>query len=532
MKNEYDNAPYVADLGFVGLGLSNAMTFLNFLNELIEEPPLHAIRVLLIEQHPVHFTGVAYGPRSGPNSLLINTLDEFIGDEERRDYLEWLGENKTRLLKEFASAGGELSEQWIKTFQNAEVSTLESSVCVPRVFFGQFLREQVFSTLKLATLLGVVDAQAITGEVRDLTRTPIGYSLDVEGQPWSLLAEKVVLGVGPPVPRQLAMRESLRPKTTKRVVENPYRKSIGELTVQLSSELCEEPQGDAPVNVMIVGSNASAIECSYLLFDQPGFKERVNKVFILSPTGSFPNRRFGPDGQLDFEPVHLNRLTIKNSLRAKDIYAALEKDLELWKQRLEIDKLPLFSCNKELMTAVNSLNREEKEKFAATYGVMIGKYQRRAGDEYLDMADSMELQNKLEHVAGHFHEITSCDANSVTFNYIPSSGKEPVPFAHSLSVIINCMGPLSLRRDGQSDLINNLIHRDICTVNSSGRGFVVDDDYSAAPNLVITGPLISGNVIRDQAVWHVEHCGRLTAIAKNVAGMLHRDIAETFILAS
>ena len=531
MKSDSGTALYVADLAFVGLGLSNAMTFLNFLNELIEEPPLHAIRVLLIEQHPVHFTGVAYGPRSGTNSLLINTLDEFIGDDERAEYIAWLKENKTRLLEEFECAGGELSAQWLKTFQEAEDSTLETSVCVPRVFFGHFVREQVFSMLRLATLLDVIDVQAITGEVKDLSRTPIGYSLDVEGQPGSLLAEKVVLGVGPPVSRQLPYRNSLQPGVSKRIVDNPYKKSIGDLAIKMSRELCQESQSEEPVNVLIVGSNASAIESSYLLFDQPGFQERVNKVFILSPTGNFPNRRFSPDGQVDFEPVNLRRLSKQPSLRAKDIYAALEQDLEIWKRRLKCEKLPLFSSNEELMAAVNSLSRKEKEKFASTYGLMIGKYQRRAGDEYLDMADSMEQQGKLEHVAGRFAEITSCDASGATFDYIPCGSTDSVPFAHSLSVIINCMGPMSLK-DDQSELIRNLIGREICTVNSSGRGFVVGDDYSAAPNLIITGPLISGNVIRDQAVWHVEHGGRLTAIAKDLAGMLHRDIVETFIVAA
>ena len=530
MKNESDKAPYVADLTFVGLGLSNAMTFLNFLNELIDEPPLHAIRVLLIEQHPVHFTGVAYGPRSGTNSLLINTLDEFIGEEERSEYIAWLNENKVRLLDEFSRAGGELSAQWMMSFEEADESALETSVCVPRMFFGYFLREQVFSTLKLATMLGVIDAQAITGEVRDLDRTPMGYSLDVEGQPWSLLAEKVVLGVGPPVARQLPYRESLRPVTTRRIIENPYKRSVGEQMVRLSRELCEQPQSEESVNVLIVGSNASAIECSYLLFDQPGFQERVNKVFILSPAGKFPNRRSSPDGQVDFEPVNLRHLTRQQKLRAKDIYAALEKDLDLWKRRLKCKTLPLFSSNTELMAAVNSLDRKEKGKFASTYGVMIGKYQRRAGDEYLDMADSMAQKGKLEHVAGRFAEITSCDASGVTFDYIPSCSIDAVPFAHRMSVAINCMGPLSLD-DSQSDLINNLITRGICTVNSSGRGFIVGDDYSAAPNLLVTGPLISGNVIRDQPVWHVEHCGRLTAIAKDLAGMLHRDIVEPLIVA-
>jgi len=267
--------------------------------------------------------------------------------------------------------------------------------------------------------------------------------------------------------------------------------------------LYQKPHDDKPVNVLIVGSNASAIESSYLLFDQPGFAERVNKVFVLSPVGKFPNRRLTPVGQPAFEPVHLNRLKAQKGLKAEDIYTALEQDLDIWKQRLDCEDLPLFSSNKELMALVNLLDCTEKQKFAAIYGVMIGKYQRRAGDEYLDMADSMEQLGKLEHVAGRIVEITSCDASGSTIRSL---------------------------QDRQSELIENLIHRGICTVNSSGRGFVVGDDYSAAPNLIVTGPLISGNVIRDQPVWHVEHAGRLTCIAKDVASKLHRDIVETFIV--
>ncbi|MBX2884181.1 MAG: FAD/NAD(P)-binding protein [Granulosicoccus sp.] len=529
MKKDNNKALYVADVAFVGLGLSNAMTFLNYLHELVDEPPLHTMRLLLIERHPEHFTGVAYGPRSGTNALIINTLEEFIGDEERREFIAWIRKNEERLLKDFERAGGELSAQWIKTFRNVDEKTLETSLCVPRMFFGYWLREQVFSMLTLATELGVVDVQAVTDEVLDMSQTPIGYSLDVQGQPWSLLAEKIVLGVGPPACRKLPYREGLQPAESKRIVDNPYEHSICKLTVKMAHELCQKPQGDKPVNVLIVGSNASALESSYLLFDQPGFQERVNKVFVLSPVGKFPNRRLNPVGQPAFEPVHLNQLKEQQGLKAKDIYTALEQDLKIWKQRLDCEDLPLFSSNKELMALVNSLDRTEKQKFASIYGVMIGKYQRRAGDEYLDMADSMERLGKLEHVAGRIVEITSCDATGSTIRYTPADSVDPVVFHHPLSAIINCMGPVSLQ-DRQSELIENLIHRGICTVNSSGRGFVVGDDYSAAPNLIVTGPLISGNVIRDQPVWHVEHAGRLTGIAKDVASKLHGDIVETFIL--
>jgi len=501
-------ALYVADLAFVGLGLSNAMTFLNFLNELIDEPPLRAMRVLLIEQHPVHFTGVAYGPRSGSNSLLINSLEEFIGEESREEYIAWIRKNQARLFKDYERTGGELSAKWVQNFRQAEASNRTSSLCVPRHFFGFYLREQVFSTLKLATALGVVDVQAITGAVKDLSLTPIGYSLDVEGQAWSLLAEKVVLGVGPPLSRPLPHRKGVRVAQSKHIVDNPYGHSIGEMTMELARDLCQEPQRLEPVNVLVVGSNASAIESCYLLFDQPGFKERVNKVYVLSPTGKFPNRRYAPAGQIEFEAVHLGPLSEKANLKAADIYAALEMDLEIWRKRLDSDELPLFCSNKELMAAVNVLDREEKEKFAATYGVMIGKFQRRAGDDYLDMADAMEQQGKLEHIAGQFVEITSCETNSSRIDYRPAGSSEAVPFPQ------------------------DLIRRGLCKVNSSERGFVVADDYSAAPNMIVTGPLIAGNVIRDQAVWHVEHGGRLTTIAKDVAAMLHRDIVETFIVAA
>ena len=107
MDHRMNRQEPIADLAFIGLGVSNATTLLHLLKHIIRKPPEDPIHITLIEQHEIHYTGVAYGPRSGPNSLIISTLEDFIDDDERRDFIDWLRLNESWLVETFRAQGGE-----------------------------------------------------------------------------------------------------------------------------------------------------------------------------------------------------------------------------------------------------------------------------------------------------------------------------------------------------------------------------------------------------------------------------------------
>jgi hypothetical protein len=57
-------------------------------------------------------------------------------------------------------------------------------------------------------------------------------------------------------------------------------------------------------------------------------------------------------------------------------------------------------------------------------------------------------------------------------------------------------------------------------VNASARGLEVDDTLQASENLYVVGPLMSGNVIAETPVWHMEHCGRIISYGGVLANIL------------
>ncbi|MEE9319794.1 MAG: FAD/NAD(P)-binding protein [Granulosicoccus sp.] len=527
MKRYTNIQPEIAELAFVGLGISNTSTLMHLLSRLIETPPREAISILLIERHEDHYTGVAYGPRSGSNSLLISTLEDFIGERERHKYIDWLKLNEGWLIEKFRIHGGELSEQWIDKFRKANHKTLESELCVPRSFFGYYMREQVNTLIDKATALGLIKIRSFTAEVVDMAPTPGCYALELSDHYHSLLAKKVILGIGPPACTDLQQRSVDDTQTISHVVNDPYSDNIGLIFRDLAKQLVNHSV-DEKINVFIIGSNASAIEASYLLFDQERFASIVNKVFILSPSGVFPQRRLDKRNTPKFKSTNLIALQYKPDLTADDIYQAALEDHNACVDSNQGSSLSVVSFKKEIGELLHKLSHSEKAKFAGTYGVSIGKLQRRAGDEYLDTVDRLTQNNKLEHIKGRFVEITSSDDHCSTIEYVPEGADEAIEFPHKLSLIINCLGSRSLRSP-QNNLIDKLVSRGICQINESGRGFVVDDDYSAARNLLVTGPLISGNVIQGNAVWHVEHCGRLSMIAEGLAESLRQDLVEPLL---
>ncbi|MCK5923422.1 MAG: hypothetical protein KAG66_20980, partial [Methylococcales bacterium] len=354
-----------------------------------------------------------------------------------------------------------------------------------------------------------------------MTPTPACYALELSGYYHSFLVKKVVLGIGPPAYTELKQRSGDNSQAVDHVVNDPYAANIG-LKIQEMAKRLANQAGDEKINVLTIGSNASAIEVSYLLFDQPDFTNIVNKVFVLSPSGSFPERRLERNNTQHFESINLIALKNKLNLTAEEIYQAALEDHKVCVDSNRDSSVSVVSFKKEIGELLHKLSISEKARFAGTFGISIGKLQRRAGDEYLDTADRMIQNSKLEHIKGRFVELVSSDKQGSFIEYIPEGSEKPVQFPDKLSLVINCLGPRSLRST-QNNLIDKLVSRGICQINESGRGFVVGDDYSAAKNLIITGPLISGNVIQNNAVWHVEHCGRLSLIAEDLAKSLREE---------
>jgi len=512
------------DLAFIGLGLSNTFTLIETLERLQHKAPARAVRVLLIEKSDNHFTGVAYGSRSGNTALLISPLAQFADAELRAKFISWICANKEALLEQHSKESGELSTQWAESFIEAEATGTLEEISVPRSFFGKFLKELAQKAINRAIRSGIATVQRITADVHDITRHVRGYKISLEDQFCRIYSQKIVLGIGMPTASTLNDSSGTPVQDVEHVVNNPYAKDVNSLYKSLASRVVKRAEKSTqPINVLVVGANASAIEAAYMLFDQPGFHSAENKISVLSPSGKFPDGRAPDPTEFSFKPKNLLALASQASNTAHEIYTAALADLAHWRHLSAGRDVPVVSFGAELMSLVERLSLSESQKFATTYGVRIGRFQRRSSDEYVNFADRLENSGKLTHVSGYFTAITDTDDQGSSVAYKPSSDSDSVVFSEKFTVVINCMGPKPLWSN-QSPLVSKLIERGICSINQSGRGFIVDDEYQAANNLVVTGPLISGNVIQNKPVWHVEHCGRLAGLAGAVSGLLHRDL--------
>jgi uncharacterized NAD(P)/FAD-binding protein YdhS len=147
---------------------------------------------------------------------------------------------------------------------------------------------------------------------------------------------------------------------------------------------------------------------------------------------------------------------------------------------------------------------------------------RRAGPEYKDAADSLAANGKLELVAGSLVRVAPCRGDSVFFEYTDSGGRSA---AHPMRfpLVVNCFGFEKLTAKSSSRLLRSLIVNNICKVNSTTRGFEVNDRLEAANDLYIIGPLLAGAFTSQLQCWHFETARRIVPVGAMLARNLLND---------
>jgi uncharacterized NAD(P)/FAD-binding protein YdhS len=265
----------------------------------------------------------------------------------------------------------------------------------------------------------------------------------------------------------------------------------------------------------IVGSNAGTLDTLFGLNNSPELTSLVDKFIILSPNAAFPHRINREIVPVEYSPEHTIVLAQTSSFTAKQIFEAVQLDVASASAR-NINISDVFTdITKAVMTAMNLLSYDEQKQFVSIYAVEIGKLQRRAGGEYLDVVEGLIAEDKLELIKGKFKGYSSnrgCE-------YIASETHQAAILDAPLGVIINCAGFQDVTKSS-SLLIQNLIRREICLPNDSKRGFVMDKNYKASMNCYLMGPLVAGNIDGSFKIWHAESCQRIINLSKQLAEFL------------
>ncbi|MCY7366795.1 MAG: FAD/NAD(P)-binding protein [Chamaesiphon sp.] len=513
------------DLAIIGAGISSAYTLINYISLLEQQSNPRSMKIAVVERTGEFWAGVAYGDRTGYNSLLITSLREFLPQQlEREHFVAWLDRHRDWIFNLPEHQQGELSRKWLQTHAQELEQGSWDDLFLPRYTFGLYIQQQLTNVLDRAIAEGLIELDLLTAEVTDIERSADIYRLEIDRaneDPTAFDTKKVILAIGSPPNGSFDNSQSSLASDGVCDIQDIYVPSI-EFNIQ---RICRSLQ-DSDSNrrqVLIIGSNASTLEIIYGLNNSQVAKNLISKFLILSPNAAFPSRISDRVVEFDYQPQHLVSLVQSpQSFTAAQILAAVEQDIaQAQSDRINIaDTHPQISAM--LIKAIDRLSLDEQHKFVDKYSVEIGKLQRRAGGEYLDVVDDLITQGKLEFIKGKLIKYRSQADGGVGCEYLEGENRVPKILTAPIGVVINCAGFQGVKRSS-SPLMQNLINSGICVPNESDRGFLIDENFETSKNFYLMGPLVAGNINSNLKVWHAESCQRIISFSKHLAAALIRD---------
>jgi uncharacterized NAD(P)/FAD-binding protein YdhS len=524
----FTSANSTYDLAIVGAGISCTYTLIHYLSLLAEKLALTGekkqqptIKVAVFDKSGEFWTGIPYGSRSGQQSLIITPLKEFLPQPECDRFIDWLRANYNSVVSSLQERPGILNSQWLKSYQEAMEQNNWSQIFVPRYLFGWYLKERVVSLLEQAAAQNYLQCELIKADVCKIHKHSTAYQIDTT-EPHSFLATKVVLAIGSP-PNKAAFLNQL--ESLKRSPSGDKVCSIADMYEPSQSSnlklIIKRLQADSSQvkQVLIIGSNASALETIYSLNNLPEIAKLIDKFVIVSPSGKFPHPIIDAPGSTTFVTENLDLLIQQKNFTAKQIYEAVQQDVAAALANNETVDSTYNIISQKVIKALNQLNYPEQKQFVNEYGVKIGKFQRRAGLDYLNVTDKLMLEGKLEFIQGKFVGIIPLAENQFGFEFVTPTNSQTKTFTTPIQVVINCAGFQDLTQSS-SPLINNLIKQGICTPNDSHVGFEMNENFEAEQNFYLMGPLVAGNINDKLKVWHAESCSRIFNLSHSLAEVL------------
>jgi uncharacterized NAD(P)/FAD-binding protein YdhS len=506
------------DLAIIGAGISSAYTLIHYLLLIeqqfaeSEEQP-QPIKIVVTEKADEFWTGIPYGNRSGKTALLISPLIEFIPQQaEREHFTLWLNANREWLFDPQVYSRGELSHQWLQANAADMDRNCWDDLFIPRHVFGLYLQQRVSELIESAVRKGSIEIDLITADVWDVRRERDLYRVDfttTQGDTY-FTTEKLVLAIGSPPNVAFA-------KPTSDLADVCYIDNMYEPSLDFNLDrICKSLARQTDRQVLIVGSNAGTLDTLYSINNSKIATDLIEKFIILSPNAAFPHRISREVPALNYIPQHLVKLVELETFTAKQIFEAVRSDVaDATAANINISDI-YSDISKVTMQGLNRLNAAEQAQFVFVYAVEIGKLQRRAGGEYLDVVNNLIDRDKLEFIKGKFVSSTVRETGNLTCEYIDGDDRQQKTIDASIGVIINCAGFQDVTKSS-SRLIQNLIRREICIPNQSQRGFVIDKNFEASKNCYVMGPLVAGNIDGNFRVWHAESCQRIIGLSQHLA---------------
>ncbi|MGY1709488.1 FAD/NAD(P)-binding protein [Geodermatophilus sp. SYSU D00758] len=510
-------APADHDLLFVGAGASTSYVLLSLLDTLRAGPRRAPVRIGVVERAPDPFTGVPYGRRAARTSLLITPLRDFLPDPERALFVQWLSANKEWVFDEFVAHGGPLSRRWWSRHRSDVERDEFESLYLPRYTFGEYLRRRTGEAISRAAAAGVAVIEVCRDEVLSIEAADQVYAVGCRDR--TLRARRVVLATGsPPVLPRLGAAG--RPGTA--LVDDPFDE-MG-TAVERIREAVERRPGGRPPHVVLIGGNAGTMDMLYQVNDLAVPRMREAVYTVLSPRGELPERIDDVHVAAPFRAEHLEALQRVDAVDAVSVYEAALADIAHGRASGLTVTDTLRPISEGVGALIRRLPEEQAREFAGRWGVELGRHQRRAGWEYCEVVEQLRAEGRLGLVAGSFVDVVDLDADGVHVRFRRDGVLDRLETP--ADAVINCGGPGQDLVTGGQPLLAQLVRDGVCRPTPSGAGIAVDPTLAAAPGLYVMGPLLAGNLVNRAPVWHMEHCGRISAFGSALGSDLGRALTS------
>jgi uncharacterized NAD(P)/FAD-binding protein YdhS len=509
------------DIAIIGAGISCSYTVINYISLMLQRASSQRVKLVIIDKAGEFWTGIPYGNRSGQQSLIISSLQEFFPQPELDNFKEWLNRNYREVFNTPDRQAGLLVSQWQELYAADMSAGRWDELFIPRYTVGLYLKERIDQLLQAAQKL--VECHLVAAEVIDVQAVGDQYQIEMatEGQSQSFLtAKKVILAMGSPPNKvnQLAPDALLGDKFC--YVENMYEPTQS-FNIERIGQILKKSANSQQNQVVIVGSNASALETIYSLSNHPETFRSIGKFIVISPNASFPHRICRATTTDRYQPKSLQALLQSSEPTAQKILIAVQEDVIQALAQNETVGSTYAIISKGIIAVLQKLSPDEQKLFVVKYGVEIGKFQRRASNDYLNVIEHLMTIGKLEFIKGKLTQTYSLNDQEQSFKFIDASQQEQ-KFSTAVQVLINCAGSQDLL-SSSSSLINNLIKRGIAIPNDSNCGFLVNENFEVNHNFYLVGPLIAGNINSKFKVWHAESCARIINLSQQLAVVLAND---------
>lgn len=520
------------DLVIVGSGISCAYTLINYISLLEKKYSSNSaalsqpIKVIVIDKFGEFWTGIPYGTRTGKQSLIITSLEEFLPQSELNRFVAWLTNNYDEVLKSLKARPGILAKQWLQSYQDAIAKGEWNKLFIPRYIYGWYVRDYVKESIEKAKVQRLLDCELLQADVTNIKKSQDDYRVEfnsnLDSNSW-LNTPKVVLAIGSP-PNRFPCAKNLTASSQDTsesqlcFINNMYEPTQN-INIENIIQTLQQSNNPTENQVLIVGSNASALETIYSLKNLPEVSRLIRKFIVISPNGKFPHRISDLPHTTNFVPKYLTTLNQSPEQKtAKQILESVKRDVASALEQGETVHSTYKIISREVISSLNQLCFDEQKQFVIKYGVEIGKYQRRAGTDYLNLIDKLIFQDKLFFLQGKFVRLTSLDNGQFGFEFLTKK-QQLEQFNEPIRVIVNCAGFQDLNQSS-SPLIRNLIQQGICIPNDSLCGFNINENFEANHNLYLMGPLMAGNINERFKIWHAESCGRIINLSQQLAESL------------